>query len=149
MIAYAMAYCCASCNYFSGYYASPDISPSEPESVKATPGGRVRPPRGILHRTISKKLRSGSLVICLRPAAVRVFLPKCWFDAEKCARGIDALKLYRAEYDDKLQALRPRPVHDWTSHAADSFRYLALTLDRKATHSGFYRRIDYPQHGVV
>ncbi len=25
----------------------------------------------------------------------------------------------------------------------------ALTLDRKATHSGFYRRIDYPQHGVV
>jgi phage terminase large subunit len=81
--------------------------------------------------------------------AVRVFLPKCWFDAEKCARGIDALKLYRAEYDDKLQALRPRPVHDWTSHAADSFRYLALTLDRKATHSGFYRRIDYPQQGVV
>ena len=46
--------------------------------------------------------------------AVRVFLPKCWFDAGKCARGIDALKLYRAEYDDKLQALRPRPVHDWT-----------------------------------
>jgi len=43
---------------------------------------------------------------------VRVFLPKCWFDAEKCARGVDALKLYRAEYDDKLQALRPRPVHD-------------------------------------
>jgi hypothetical protein len=51
----------------------------------------------------------------------------------KCARGIDALKLYRAEYDDKLQALRPRPVHDWTSHAADSFRYLALTLDRRRT----------------
>jgi hypothetical protein len=47
------------------------------------------------------------------------------------------------------QALRPRPVHDWTSYAADSFRYLALTLDRRATHSGFYRRIDYPQHGVV
>ena len=29
--------------------------------------------------------------------AVRVFMPKCWFDAQKCARGIDALKLYRAE----------------------------------------------------
>src|SRR5262249_45886308 len=28
--------------------------------------------------------------------AVRVFIPKCWFDAGKCARGIDALKLYRA-----------------------------------------------------
>jgi hypothetical protein len=32
---------------------------------------------------------------------------------------------------------------------ADSFRYLALTLDRRATLSGFYRRTDYPQHGVV
>jgi phage terminase large subunit len=81
--------------------------------------------------------------------AVRVFLPKCWFDANKCARGIDALKLYRAEYDDRLQALRPRPVHDWTSHAADSFRYLALTLDRKAMQTGFYRRIEYSQVGVV
>jgi phage terminase large subunit len=81
--------------------------------------------------------------------AVRVFLPKCWFDAEKCARGVDALKLYRAEYDDKLQALRPRAVHDWTSHAADAFRYLALTLDRKAAPAGFYRRIEYPQQGVV
>jgi phage terminase large subunit len=42
--------------------------------------------------------------------AVRMFLPKCWFDAQKCARGIDALKLYRSEYDDKRQVLRARPV---------------------------------------
>lgn len=61
--------------------------------------------------------------------AVRTILPRCWFDAKKCARGIDALKLYRAEFDDKLQALKPRPVHDWTSHAADAMRYLAMTLD--------------------
>jgi phage terminase large subunit len=61
--------------------------------------------------------------------AVRTIIPRSWFDAKKCARGIDALKLYRSEYDDKLQALKPRPVHDWTSHAADAFRYLAMTLD--------------------
>ncbi len=81
--------------------------------------------------------------------AVRMFIPKCWFDAKKCARGIDALKLYRAEYDDKLQALRPQPVHDWTSHAADSFRYLALTLDRRTLLSGFHRRIEYGQQGLA
>jgi hypothetical protein len=81
--------------------------------------------------------------------AVRMFIPKCWFDARKCARGIDALKLYRAEYDDKLQALRPQPVHDWTSHAADSFRYLALTLDRRTLLSGFHRRIEYGQQGLA
>ena len=61
--------------------------------------------------------------------AVRTIIPRTWFDARKCSRGIDALKLYRSEYDDKLQALKPRPVHDWTSHAADAFRYLAMTLD--------------------
>lgn len=61
--------------------------------------------------------------------AVRTIIPKCWFDARKCARGVDALKLYRSEYDDKLQSLKPRPLHDWTSHAADAFRYLAMTLD--------------------
>ena len=79
--------------------------------------------------------------------AVRMVLPKCWFDEKKCARGVDALKLYRADYDTALQALRPQPVHDWTSHAADSFRYLAMTLDRRAVQSGFNRRIEYAQQG--
>lgn len=72
--------------------------------------------------------------------AVRVSLPRCWFDAKKCARGIDALKLYRAEFDEKLQALKPRPVHDWTSHAADAFRYLTMTIEPpKARINSAYR----------
>jgi phage terminase large subunit len=81
--------------------------------------------------------------------AVRVVIPRCWFDARKCARGIDALRLYRAQHDDKHAILRPHPVHDWSSHAADAFRYLAMSLDRQAATSGFNRRIDYPRHGVV
>lgn len=81
--------------------------------------------------------------------AVRTIIPRCWFDQNKCSRGIDALKLYRAEYDDKLQALKPRPVHDWTSHAADAFRYLAMTLDTQIVNTGFNRPINYPQLGVA
>lgn len=81
--------------------------------------------------------------------AVRVMLPKCWFDAGKCSRGIEALKLYRAEYDDKLQTLKPRPVHDWASHGADAFRYLAMTLDREVVNTGFNRKLNYPKLGVV
>ena len=80
--------------------------------------------------------------------AVRVMLPKCWFDATKCHRGIEALKLYRAEYDDKLQTLKPRPVHDWTSHAADAFRYLAMTLDGLQK-TGFSRKLDYQPMGTI
>ncbi len=81
--------------------------------------------------------------------AVRMVIPRCWFDARKCARGLDALRLYRADHDERLGVLRPRPVHDWCSHAADAFRYLAMTLDHRAGTTGFYRRIDYPHHGVV
>jgi hypothetical protein len=81
--------------------------------------------------------------------AVRTIIPRCWFDAKKCSRGIDALKLYRSEYDDKLQALKPRPVHDWASHAADAFRYLAMTLDSQIVNTGFNRPIRYANQGYA
>lgn len=81
--------------------------------------------------------------------ATRVFLPKCWFDKAKTERLVDCLKLYRSEWDDKLQALKPRPVHDYTSHAADAMRYLAMTLDRYAVSAKFNRTIEYPQLGTV
>jgi len=54
--------------------------------------------------------------------AARVRFNRMWFDAEKCARGIDCLRMYRSEYDDKNQVLRQRPLHDWASHGADAFR---------------------------
>jgi len=60
--------------------------------------------------------------------AVRTILPKCWFDAKNCNRGIEALRQYRTDYDDKTQTHRNRPLHDWTSHPCDAFRYLAVSL---------------------
>jgi hypothetical protein len=58
--------------------------------------------------------------------AVRALLPKCWFDADKCSKAVEALKLYRSDYDNKHGVMRPRPIHDWTSHCADAFRMLAI-----------------------
>jgi len=60
--------------------------------------------------------------------AARVILPRCWFDAERCARGIEALRQYRRVWDDERKLFGERPLHDWSSHAADAFRYLALGL---------------------
>jgi phage terminase large subunit len=60
--------------------------------------------------------------------AARLLIPRCWFDVEKCARGIECLRQYRAEFDEKLKTLKSRPLHDWTSHGADAFRYLAMGL---------------------
>lgn len=58
-----------------------------------------------------------------------MLLPRCWADAERCARGIEALRNYRAEVDRKGEPTG-RPAHDWSSHAADALRYLALAFDR-------------------
>jgi phage terminase large subunit len=58
--------------------------------------------------------------------AVRLMLPRCWFDAEKCAEGIEALKQYRREYDEERKDFKAKPRHGWESHASDAFRYLAL-----------------------
>ena len=62
-------------------------------------------------------------------SAVRPMLPRGWFGAARCARGVEALRLYRTDYDAKNQVLRPHPARGWTSHAADAFRYLAMAID--------------------
>lgn len=58
--------------------------------------------------------------------SARMLLPTCWFDRAKCKAGIEALRMYRREYDDKRQEFRTTPLHDWTSHYADAFRYFAV-----------------------
>jgi phage terminase large subunit len=55
--------------------------------------------------------------------SVRNALPHCWFDREKCKLGLDALRQYRKQWDEKNQVFKNKPLHDWCSHAADSFRY--------------------------
>ena len=57
--------------------------------------------------------------------AVRSFLRTTWIDEEKCERGIEALRQYRRDFDEKGKTFRGRPMHDWTSHGADAMRYLA------------------------
>lgn len=58
--------------------------------------------------------------------AARVLVPRIWFDRDKCRDGLECLRQYRADYDEKGRVFRDAPKHDWTSHAADAFRYLAM-----------------------
>lgn len=58
----------------------------------------------------------------------RMMLPRCVFDKERCARGIEALKGYRREFDGKRQTFRERPYHDWTSHGSDAMRAAAASM---------------------
>lgn len=59
--------------------------------------------------------------------ARRVF-PRCWFDETRCALLLKALMQYRQDWTERGQTFKPTPRHDWTSHAADAFRYLAVGL---------------------
>nr|WP_321513394.1 terminase family protein [uncultured Pseudodesulfovibrio sp.] len=58
--------------------------------------------------------------------AVRTILPCCWFDEKRCSLGIEALRHYRRSFNDRTSNFSTRPVHDWTSHAVDGFRYFAV-----------------------
>lgn len=60
--------------------------------------------------------------------AVRTLLPACYFDIDRCETGLEALRAYRCDFDEKNRTIKSTPVHDWASHPADAFRYLALGL---------------------
>jgi phage terminase large subunit len=64
-------------------------------------------------------------------AAVRTMLPKMWFDARKCADGVEKLRQYRSEYDEKRQVLSNRPLHDFSSHCADAIRMYAVAYRQR------------------
>lgn len=75
--------------------------------------------------------------------AARSMFRKCWFDQKKCYKGLNALKNYRKEYDDNRKCFRDNPYHDWSSHAADAFRYCAIGLSyTKSQDNGAYIRND-------
>lgn len=75
---------------------------------------------GLKFKVVSKHKREDGI------DAVRNMLPKCWFDEEKCEQGINALRSYHKEWDDKLKIFSSSPCHDWSSHGADAFRTFAM-----------------------
>lgn len=60
--------------------------------------------------------------------AAQMLIPRCWFDQESCKPGLESLRHYHRAYNERLRSFRNTPVHDWSSHAADAFRYLAVGL---------------------
>jgi hypothetical protein len=59
----------------------------------------------------------------------RMALSRCWFDKASTGPGIERLRMFRADYDEKLRTLRADYLHDWASHAAKAFIYLIAGID--------------------
>jgi phage terminase large subunit len=72
--------------------------------------------------------------------AVRRMLDSCWVDLERCDRGLEALKQYRREFDDKMKCWKQRPRHDWSSHGADALRTFAMGFEEKRPATKLQRR---------
>jgi hypothetical protein len=61
---------------------------------------------------------------------VRKMLPISFFDRERCALGIDALRAYRREWDEKNKVYKDKPLHDWASNPSDAYRTFAMGKPR-------------------
>ena len=68
--------------------------------------------------------------------AVRSLLERCWFDEKQCEQGIDCLINYQRNYDENGKTWQSKPRHDWSSHGADAFRYLAVGYRPMSSHWG-------------
>lgn len=87
-------------------------------------------------RTVAQQLRDANFKVKTVPKtsidtrieAARLIFPMIWFDEEKCAEGLDALTNYRYAVDEETKHFSDEPLHDWASHAADAFGYMAVAL---------------------
>ena len=61
---------------------------------------------------------------------------KVWIDREKCARGLECLRAYHYEYDEKNKLLKAKPEHDWSSHSSSAFIYALMGATESAEMQG-------------
>jgi phage terminase large subunit len=62
--------------------------------------------------------------------AARTLLDTCWMDDNRCEAGIAALEHYRYEFSQDTGLYSSKPCHDWASHGADGFRYMAIAIGK-------------------
>ena len=75
--------------------------------------------------------------------AVKMLLPRCLIDVDNCSKLINALRHYHRKYSDKERVYKIKPVHDWSSHAADALRTLATGLnEHKFTNTQRQTKVD-------
>ena len=80
--------------------------------------------------------------------AARTIFNRCWFDKEKTKQGVNCLVNYHKEYDEKRKEYKNIPYHDWSSHGADAFRYLAVQFGNKGNTTSIFNQLQ-PKKGFI
>lgn len=109
-----------------GYVYGTDYLPHDADTATLGSNGR----------TIAQMLRASGRTVNVLPRrdvieginAARTIFPQLWFDEAKCADGLNHLRHYRYDVDPDTKQFSRKPLHDQHSHAADAFRYLAMSL---------------------
>jgi phage terminase large subunit len=84
--------------------------------------------------------------------SLKMVLPRCYFNLDKSKKLIDALKHYHRKYNEKMRMFNNKPVHDWSSHACDAMRYMAISINDYEEKSKINQTIavsDYTIHGSI
>lgn len=111
-----------------GYHGGADWVPHDAKQREpGAPAGRTR------IQTLMQLGRNPRLVpnhkLMDRINAGRRLLPRIRIDEDYCQAGINCLRHYRAEWDQNNRTFRRTPLHDWSSHGADAFGYLAVAVE--------------------
>ena len=78
--------------------------------------------------------------------AARTIFPKCYFDRENCADGLQCLRHYRYEVDPDTKQFSKVPLHDHYSNGADAFRYIGLMIQEPRKQRPRPQSAQYGQH---
>jgi phage terminase large subunit len=78
-------------------------------------------------RPTNFQLGQDDINLIARPKFSRV-----WIDREKCQRGLECLRAYHYEYDEKNKLLKSKPEHDWSSHSSSAFIYALMAATESA-----------------
>jgi phage terminase large subunit len=89
---------------------------------------------------------TGAGAAMMRVEAARRIFPRCWFNEATTEAGRDALGYYH-ERRDENRNVGLGPEHDWSSHAADAFGYLAISYEEPPVKSTGMRRPPPPRPG--
>lgn len=76
--------------------------------------------------------------------AVRKLLDQAWIDPERCERGLNSLRNFRREWNDRLKMFGDKYLHDWASHGAKALETFACGyIDPRARRQPEFRpRLD-------
>jgi phage terminase large subunit len=102
--------------------------------IEQLKGMGIRNTRVVKKLTISERIEIG-----------RKFVRMCWFDRKKCHDGVEALKVWRYEYDALAGVNSKKPIHNWASHPSDAFTYLAVGFKPESMYAA---PIKYPNLAI-